>query len=831
MAQLLVLLVSFIDLVYEILWLRRLQGLFGSTAPASAVLLSALFLGLALGSACAGWVAPWARRPFGAVAAAQAIQALGALLVGPILALFPDGGSLTTAGAAVFCALLLPTLAMGATFPLLTLASGNGDAGGAPRLSGLYGLSLAGALLGTLAVPFVLLPAVGVEGGLTAALCGNLAIAAVALAAEARRGRPPQSAAAPGDPSEGGGGQRSVRPLAWALSFSSGALLVGLQALWTRMFSMVHESSLYSFSVVLALFLLGLAGGALAVRWVLPRVAPDGTGSLWGLLPGGAFVVASPRILNWLTEGLSYGGGSRLWVVALALLPAVIGSGTLFPLLLESVRAGNAAGRGSAVGKLLAANTLGAILGPLAVTFWLAPSVGPWWATAAVGLALLTAAPLAALCLRKQAGRPSTPPRRELLAAGATAALGLLVGRPWSVPRAAVDPSRGQELIDLVEGPSGTVAVVEDAASRWLTFNNHYTLGGTASTGDERHQGHLPCLLHPAPRKVLFLGLGTGITAGAALLHPVEQLTVVELLPEIAEAARRHFGHANYRLLEDPRTELIINDARSFVAGTSRTFDVIVGDLVTPWRPGESRLFTREHFEAARKALAPGGIYCQWLPLFQLTEDAFDSVAATFLEVFPGATAWRGDFLPEQPALALVGLAGGGAGTRLDVDSVDRRIVALRPALDPTTPYLQHPAGLWLFLIGPLDPRDPRLANAPRNLDTRPWVELHSPGTQLVGRGASTSALTREAFAARMRSTLEASLGGTWLEGMGPEREALRRAGANLWQASLLALKGQREESMALAIGTLSALPVELQVALTGSAVQPRELGPQEGSR
>jgi len=286
-----------------------------------------------------------------------------------------------------------------------------------------------------------------------------------------------------------------------------------------------------------------------------------------------------------------------------------------------------------------------------------------------------------------------------------------------------LDGEDRERLLALSEGPHGITAVTEQDGSRRLKLNNHYALGGTSATGDERMQAHLPLLLHPAPRRVAFLGLGTGISAGGATFHPVESITAMELVPEVIDAARAHFRDANAGVLEDPRTTVVADDARNFLRGSGERFDVIVGDLVVPWRQGEGALFTREQFAAARAALSPGGLFCQWLPLFQLTEEQLQIVLRTFLAEFPRAQVWRGDFSPTEPALALIATAD---GTQPDPAAVHRRLAEMKP--DPTNPHLQLPGACWMHFAGMLEPADLSAHETRLNLEDRPWVELLGPG-------------------------------------------------------------------------------------------------------
>jgi spermidine synthase len=240
------------------------------------------------------------------------------------------------------------------------------------------------------------------------------------------------------------------------------------------------------------------------------------------------------------------------------------------------------------------------------------------------------------------------------------------------------------------------------------------------------------------------MGLGTGISAGGALFHPVQQITILELVPEVAAAARAHFADANLRILDQPQTRLIVEDARNYLRHTREKFEVIIGDLVVPWRAGEGALFTVENFRAGKNALAPGGIYCQWLPMFQLSEDEFRILLNTFLAVFPEAYLWRADFSPNETALALIGFA---EGATLNAQTIHERLAqmntgamipispngpispiqqgATQPA-DPTNPQLTSDYAIWMNFIGTITRADVNLAWR-INSEDRPWVELLGP--------------------------------------------------------------------------------------------------------
>jgi spermidine synthase len=228
-----------------------------------------------------------------------------------------------------------------------------------------------------------------------------------------------------------------------------------------------------------------------------------------------------------------------------------------------------------------------------------------------------------------------------------------------------------------------------------------------------------------------------------------------------------------------------------------------------PWRLGESSLFTREHFDGARRALAPGGLFCQWLPLYQLTAEELAIVAATFADAFPGAGAWRGGFVAEYPVL---GLVGGEAGAPLDVAAIDQRVRELAPMLARDVPYWSHPAGLWLSYVGELDASSAPLAGARRNTLDWPWLEL--AGARAAHAGARGGGVSGEPLAR--------FLVGLRLAAAPPELDAQhlrwRDLGARLFDAACLDLAGDAEGARRAAFDALGELPPEIRASVLGPA-------------
>jgi spermidine synthase len=338
---------------------------------------------------------------------------------------------------------------------------------------------------------------------------------------------------------------------------------------------------------------------------------------------------------------------------AILLVPAIV-AGSVFPFLLLLLE-GTRHSAGEALGRWFAANTLGGVAGSTAAGFVLLDLVGLWG-----GIEILAAAYLGLFVLVAHHGAG----RGTLARAGLSAVVAgvLLASAPSRSATVRLDPET-DELVELLEGGSGLVSVIRSHPAHYpegyddlfIRLDANYTLGGKGSLPTERRQAHLPLLLHPQPRSIFFLGLGTGITAGAALGHPVDAVVATEIVPEVVAAARGHFGRYTNGLFEDARARVVVEDGRNFLLGTTERYDVIVGDLFDPRAADAGLLYSREHFELVRSRLASGGLFAQWLPLYQLGERELATIVRTFLDVFEQATLWRGDFSPDESIVALVG--------------------------------------------------------------------------------------------------------------------------------------------------------------------------------
>lgn len=808
--------------------MRRFAVLLGSAAPAVAGALVACFIGLGVGSYVFGRVAPRLASPLRAFGWLEIATGASALAVDPLIEAFrPAYSWLYQASSArpaarlaaelflAIAAVLLPATCMGGTLPVLAqFVAARARALGV-RVGGLYSVNTIGAACGALAVPACLLPWFGAQGALIALVASSLSIGGIALALAAR----PMSLAAEPELRAAGPDSRrlesSPRLNLLAFAFVSGLITLALEALATRMFAQVHENSIYSFATVLAVFLTGLAAGAALAPVALKRGAAAQDLVVFGWATAGLWIVMLPALfvrmtgLDYITAGdlLAQEGQLAVLTACLLLVPTVL-LGLALPALMEKAGETALAG-GPAAGAMLAANTAGAACGPLLVLFFLAPALGLWTSVSVTGLAGLAAAIAAAL----RTGRAA---RGVLAVAFPCALAGWLAFPPGALPRMRV--SGADRVLEVRDGAFGTVGVIEHEGHRRLKLNNFYLLGGSASSGDERLQGHIPLLLHERPERVAFLGLGTGISLSAVRFHPaVRQVEALELVPEVIASAREWFGGPNLDVLKDPRVHVRAEDARSYLGATRDRFDVVVGDLVVPWRRGESSLYTRESFEAVRATLAEGGLYCQWVPLYQLSEPEFDSIAASFLDVFPHTTLWRGDFSAGQPSVALVGHTD---ARGLDAGVADARMRSFLAAPDPANPYLSDPAGLWLYFVAPLDPFESRFRMARRNRDGNPWIELAGARFRRETSSGEAPALVGRPAGARLSQSLALPLEGTVAGTLDEEHRRWRSLGAQLFEASVLSFEGDNTAADRLGFGALALLPPAVQRAVSGGAIR-----------
>lgn len=665
-------------LIYEVVWTRLLTLQMGHGIAATSTVLAAFMGGLAIGAAIAG-------RRGGRLSPERALTVYAGLelTIGVLALLLPVALTavrplLVTAyadgqGGASFAFLRLatsvlllaaPAAAMGATFPIASRWTVRGASSAAREAGGLYAANTLGAATGAVLAGFVLIPALGLSGATWVGVALNITAAVGALAIA--RGSLPTAHAAPAVAPKKAEPKGSAprlpadgRPWLAALALgASGFASLTLQVVWTRLLVQILGPTTYAFSIVVAIFIIGLAAGAAVGSWLASRVRSAAAGLAIGMLMSAGLSLAAAASVDWalltMAEIVARPGYqfsdvlSREVLLATGLLlPMTIAFGTAFPFAVAL-----AAGRDEAVtesiGRIYAVNTIGAIAGALLAGFVLVPEIGlhvtirvvaviAGVAAVAVlmragqGRGRLAGFALAAVVL---AGGIALPPwDRLLLSSGAYKYAAAMRG-----PGLETSLTAG-ELLSYREGATGTVAVRQLAGTVSLAIDGKVDASNAGDMLTQRLLAHIPLLLHPAPKRVAILGLGSGVTLGSALTHPLDAATVLEISPEVVDASR-FFDAENHKALADPRTRLVVGDGRTHLMLGREQYDVIVSEPSNPWMAGIASLFTREFFEGAKARLAPGGVLCQWAHTYDISRDDLRSIVATFLTAFPDGTMW-----------------------------------------------------------------------------------------------------------------------------------------------------------------------------------------------
>jgi spermidine synthase len=711
---------------HQLLWTRRLVDVLGAGPGTFARVVGVFFVGLAFGSA---WAARRPAPPQGAwlrVAAAEgavallALPVLGAVQIGD--ALRPWLGSQGVDWVLPLGLIGPPAFAMGLVFPAVLTASGPGV-----RPLPLYAWNTVGGLLGLAALTFWALPSLGLRTAALLTAAVNGAIACFALAQAQSAGSLPAAASPTSSPAA----EPRLVVGTLGLAMASGAWIIGWEVALQQHLAQVTINSQFSGATVLAAVLLALVVGSLWAARPIPTAA--GPESQPGNRVRGALLCAAlaastePFLLHALRPGLESvpyqlpPGAYYLRLAGLAFVLAVPGAaamGSLFPTLLRQI--GSGPGSGSRIAQLLAVNGLGGWVGAELMSLVLLPQAGLWrpvilWALGAIALAASVP------------GRARWIPSLLGVATLGILAAGIGVGR---LPQ--VTPVPNSTVAEVRVGREGVVAAMHRQDDDWwITFNNSYTLGGSRAQANQERQAHLPLLLHGQAREVALLGLATGSTAGGALLHPeVTHVVAAELSPWVADFAHRHFRRFNRDIWSDPRFTLALQDARLLVRDHPQAYDVVIGDLFLPWRTGEGRLFSREHFAAVHRSLRPGGLYCQWLPCFQLTRPQFEGIVRTFQAEFPGAFLLRGDFYAEFPIVGVAAFADGRGTAGLDWAAIEAECQRLRKGVKGrvTDGLVRYPEGVAMCLIGDLPP----MPSGPENTLANGWLEWNA-GRNIVG--------------------------------------------------------------------------------------------------
>lgn len=633
---------------YEILWTRMLAVGLGHEIISMLAVVSAFFSGIALGAWFFDRRVSMSAVPLGWYIGFELVIGAWAIVlvflipvVTPLVSVLMGTEPTPLQNWSItflypFFLLLPATAAMGGTLPAMDRFVGQLKQD--RSVACLYSINTFGAMTGTLVVSFYILPAMGMTGTSLVLAAINALGAAGFLLVRIESRVPVRKVANDSVQSI------DVRRL-YMILFCTGLLGIGFEVVMVRILSQILENTVFSFAVLLTVYLMGTAVGAALYQRYNRKTSFDWTlvallnctaffclGSIFLLRFSWSFFTHVREIL-----GVNYWGAiaTEMTMALVVLFLPATAMGATFSHLAQHLRKTD-----GGVGRALCLNTLGGAGAPMLFGFWLIPALG-----------------MKSVLLLVAAGYILLIPRlypRSLPVTAAMITAGLIVyHHPFGYRF--VTLHEGDTVISHREGIMATVSILQDRRGEvHLKVNNHFQMGGTASVYSDLRQAHLPLLLHKQPQSALFLGLGTGITFSGAAYYPGLHADGVELIPEVIEAMP-FFARANVNLSSAENLRIINGDARRYVSVTEKKYDVIIADLFHPARDGAASLYTVEHFAAVRELLNREGLFCQWLPLYQLDNDMLKVIIHSFLEVFPEVQAYLAHYSLQNPIIGLVG--------------------------------------------------------------------------------------------------------------------------------------------------------------------------------
>lgn len=791
-------------LMYQVLWARMLGLVFGNTTYAVSTVLAAFMGGMALGSWFLGRRAD--RSGFRPVRALAFMEAGIGLLcaVSPLLFsgaakvyVLAQQGEMSLPAVTLLrfllssVILLAPTFLMGGTLPVMTRAlKALLPEAGVPGAIGLfYGLNTAGAVFGVLFSAFVSIAYFGVGATLAIAVCANLAVAATFYRLSSGEREPSAaSAGTPAAPADPG-----LARLTLAAAAVSGFASMVCEVAWTRALSLVIGMSVYAFAIMLAAFLAGIAGGSLIfTRFAEKRVKADGKEGFLavGVMLGaaGVLILTTVPVFDHLpllflrlfaALGGSFAGHLLLQTLVAFVIMAVPAAlfGLMFPMLIKiySLSWVSPASVPSAVGRIYASNTAGCIAGSLATGFALISRLGLAGSIRSAGF-LCVASALAVLLSARDLRRLAFPIAGFLVFAAAPHLLAMGAWEPgvmnsgvYQYAPDIIENARSQgigigesfrqimenkEQLYQKDGAGFSVAVARDRFSGVVSLAIDGKVDASSDrAGDMNTQllsGHLPLLLHKAPKKVLVIGLASGITLGAVARHPVEEIDCVEIEPSMIKAAG-YFDRWNRGVLRDKRVRIIKDDARNYLLLNRKKYDVIISEPSNPWIQAASPLFTKEYFALVRKSLAPDGVFCQWMQLYDIRIEGLKTVMNSVKSAFPDLSLWN----PYAGDTLIIATPG-----RLSVDQAAFESGFSYAREDASFLGIRSPYGLLARFVMASPELDGFIKDAGTNSDDSPVIEFSAPRSMLVKKYGSENYRTLQNGAQAVSPYLKPAGGG-----------------------------------------------------------------------
>ncbi len=735
-------------LIYEVIWMRQLTLIFGSTVFATSTVLTAFMAGLALGSFYFGRkIDESDQSPLRMYALLEAgigafclvwpliLSVLGALYVLIHRNVTSEFYTLSLIRFVLtFAVLLIPSILMGGTLPVLTRFFVKRLEQLGTNIGVLYALNTFGAVIGTVAAGFFLLEAFGIRWSLGIGIAINFAVAAIALALAQRVSGTEmdelydEEAPQPEDETIP---QRPERRLVlWAIGIS-GFCALAYEVLWTRIMVFFLGSTTYAFATMLAAFLFGIALGSIVLaRWVdriKHPVAVFGIAQLGIALFALILMPAFEELYAMTSAFQSTFGGSRFWAFFSCFLVMVLPTflmGASFPLVTK-IYTGNERQLGRSIGNVYAVNTVGSILGAFCAGFILIPILG---IRPSIVLMVALNTGIGCLLVLRDGQRTETGGAllqgisigMPILNAGLAVILLLTLNQPLFLKSAIFKTQRpGDTLVDYNEEVDATVTTLKDdeAVYRLYVDTNQAADASRWDSPSHRVIAHLPLLLHPRPKRALVVGFGMGLTSYSITQHGV-RVDAIEVSEGVISAAQKHFTHVNGNVFDSPLFNYKINDGRNHILMTKTKYDMISTGIIHPLvSAGSSNIYTADFYRLCRRILSEDGIMCQWVPLHRLPEAHYKMIVRTFIEVFPHTTLWY-KYTPD-----FVILIGTPEPLRIDYKNFLARAQIASISEGLAADDLDGLSLLDSFMMGPEAVRE-YVGHGPIHTDNRPRLEF-----------------------------------------------------------------------------------------------------------
>ncbi|BBM84251.1 fused MFS/spermidine synthase [Candidatus Uabimicrobium amorphum] len=712
-------------LVYEIIWSRQIGLLFGNTAQSAGIVITIYFLGLAIGYKWAGKTIDSRQGPLRHYAIAEMFAGLWSFCVPSLLQYtsmnFPGinhDHELVRTVLRLTCITMIffpTTIALGYSFPAFARFLATQQHNSRKPIITSYALNTIGAFSGVLFTVTLSIYYLGITGtNHTAAsisfVCG---LVAFMLSIKCKDNCPVNDDIQ----------SKSTSLMVYCLVILSGFSILGLEVLYIHQFSLISHNSVYNFSATLCSFLFCLSLGSFLTNYLAKK-----THAYFVLicLAVSFFLPLSLQFFHYATHGklFIFANNFALYItyyflfnLCVVVLP-ITTMAMILPLCWGHLKSQQA----KTIGNLTFINTIAGAIGSGVTTFILIPHLG-FYASFIFFAILYWCASIILLWHFAEKKYRFLPVYAIVLA--------ICLFSPLHQYQ-----RKKHQVIWQKDTFYGPIKVIKEKRSGNLkiTQNNHYSLGSSFAEIREKRQTHIPLLLHPSPQHVVFLGMGTGLTAKGALQHQqVKHIDIIELIPEVVRAAK-FFHRERDSIFEDKRVNVIVNDARHHLYRKHKFYDVIISDLFVPWHSHTGYLYTVEHYQSAYKSLKEDGIFCQWLPLYQMGEREFRIITNSFSSVFSNTSLWRGEASNSYPLVALIGFKKDVvnlANTKKRIRKLQTKrkfSVALKTGrvkiLVPTDKFL-HSERFFSLYMG-----EWKYQGRPLNTDDFPLIEFSTPITQ-----------------------------------------------------------------------------------------------------